>query len=331
MILVWYNRSALRTNQALFATLLLVALTGCSAQERTPPLQETRALEPYNTPSPVSDTPLPIPEASGTAAPLPTPTPQIHVVAPNETMIGIAVRYDIALDSLLAANPGIDPRFLSIGQEVVVPARAPDEEGQDLVQLEIAPLDLSEVQCYATPTEAIWCLLAATSDLENPVEGVQVLIRLLAADGSELASQSAFGPLTRLLKGQVWPLAAYFPPPAPQFSQTSAVVLSAIEVEGDLDDLLDLELELQESAPIASGRLWAVSGEIGLSDAAPSAAARVSLLGLAYDADGNLAGYAKWENQGAIDPGGQVPFRLAIFSLGPEIERVSIVLEGLAQ
>ncbi len=38
----------------------------------------------------------------------PSPTPFAHVVKKDDTLLGIAIRYGISLEDLLAANPGIE-------------------------------------------------------------------------------------------------------------------------------------------------------------------------------------------------------------------------------
>jgi membrane-bound lytic murein transglycosylase D len=44
-----------------------------------------------------------------------------HRISRGETLGGLARRYSVSLDLLMAANPGIQPRRLSIGQRVVIP------------------------------------------------------------------------------------------------------------------------------------------------------------------------------------------------------------------
>ena len=54
----------------------------------------------------------------------PTPTARggtIHHVASGDTLSSISRRYGIGLDRLAAANPGLDPHRIRIGQQIVVP------------------------------------------------------------------------------------------------------------------------------------------------------------------------------------------------------------------
>ncbi len=53
----------------------------------------------------------------------PQPAARWHRIRRGETLSHLAVRYRIPLGELLAANPGIDPRRLRVGQRVRIPAR----------------------------------------------------------------------------------------------------------------------------------------------------------------------------------------------------------------
>jgi murein DD-endopeptidase MepM/ murein hydrolase activator NlpD len=44
-----------------------------------------------------------------------------YIVQPGDTLSSIANRFNVTLNDLLAANPGIDPNLLAQGQEVVIP------------------------------------------------------------------------------------------------------------------------------------------------------------------------------------------------------------------
>jgi len=76
-------------------------------------------------PLPATNTPASLANAAATP-PLPEPTPTVrvtqYVVQPNDTLWDIAIRFGFGtLDGLIAANPGINPDFLSIGQVLNIP------------------------------------------------------------------------------------------------------------------------------------------------------------------------------------------------------------------
>lgn len=45
-----------------------------------------------------------------------------HVVEPNQTLLFIAKGYDTTVQKILAANPGVNPNRLRVGQKLIIPA-----------------------------------------------------------------------------------------------------------------------------------------------------------------------------------------------------------------
>jgi LysM repeat protein len=62
---------------------------------------------------------------SANAAPRPAPTakPRTHVVAAGETLAGIARKAGVSLAALQAANPGVTPKKLRVGQSLNLPGQ----------------------------------------------------------------------------------------------------------------------------------------------------------------------------------------------------------------
>ena len=54
-----------------------------------------------------------------------TQKPQFHAIRAGENLYRISLRYGVDLDSLFAANPGIDARRLRVGQQVRIPRSEP--------------------------------------------------------------------------------------------------------------------------------------------------------------------------------------------------------------
>lgn len=75
-----------------------------------------------------TNTPLPPPPAE-TPAPGATPTPaslgQTYTVQSGDIPETIAAKFGITVDALLAANPGVDPTNLQIGQVLIIPPPTP--------------------------------------------------------------------------------------------------------------------------------------------------------------------------------------------------------------
>lgn len=74
------------------------------------------------------------PAPTDTPPPADTPTPsslgQTYVVKDGDIPVTIAAQFGITVEELLAANPGIDPNALRIGQVLIIPPAAPTPEPQ---------------------------------------------------------------------------------------------------------------------------------------------------------------------------------------------------------
>jgi LysM repeat protein len=63
-----------------------------------------------------------IPQEPGPGGPPPSPgRPGIHIVQPGENLFRIALRYDTTVERLAEANHIINPWFIYVGQELVIP------------------------------------------------------------------------------------------------------------------------------------------------------------------------------------------------------------------
>ena len=114
---------------ALFALLILAGLAlivaaiarGSSAPAPTGSIAVTIYPTPP-LPTPIPATPTSAPTEAPTIAPTPTPRATQYVVQPNDTLWDIAIRFGFpTLDAIIAANPGINPDFLSLGQVINIP------------------------------------------------------------------------------------------------------------------------------------------------------------------------------------------------------------------
>ena len=69
-----------------------------------------------------------LPTSSVAPTDSPAPTPQTYVVVANDTMGGIAKKFGLTVDQLLAANKQIkNPDKIAIGDRLVIPPSAPTE------------------------------------------------------------------------------------------------------------------------------------------------------------------------------------------------------------
>jgi len=124
----------------LFAISIL-SLAGCSSDEPPPDeMDGPIAAEVANTATSAPTVSAPAATATPTEQPAmatasptsrpttpaasPTGTPQIYIVEEYDTLLGIAVEFDVSVEALAAANSISEEDFLQIGQEILIPTSA---------------------------------------------------------------------------------------------------------------------------------------------------------------------------------------------------------------
>lgn len=317
---------------ALLAGLVLL-LNACAPAEpgATASPQPTRAgtLQPFTGPT-ATASPPPGEADTPTPLPSPTPTPRSHTVRKGEDMFGIALRYGVTLDDLLKANPEVDPRWMSIGTVLIVPAAlyTPTPDPANPPQPTPVGLQLNPPDCFASGDGGLWCFSRAENTQEFSVEGISVNMRLFDRDSGQLIEQTAYPPLNLLPPGGFLPLAAYFAPPAPGRFDSTAELVSALPVPPDSGRYLvvgqsDLTVEI---AP--DGLTAQVSGLLNLTE--EDAPARlVHVAAIAFDASGRIIGLRRWDSSAELAPGESLPFEMVVYSASPPIESVSVLAEGI--
>jgi len=305
--------------------LSLLSACGSTTPEVSPTPSAT--LVPYHTPS-TTPSRTPLPKITGTEPSLlPTATPFVHKVEKGETLLAIAIRYGLGLDQLLAANPEIDPRFLSIGQELRIPG--PDGQPSDTLMPTSTPLPLpvQGVTCYPMTGGSLICLATLINDGDQPLEGLTAQISLLSPEGQVVSSQLAYAPLNLLPPGMVMPLTATFDEPAAAIGGERMSLLSAFESLHAEERYVQTDLEQVEIVPDADGRRYQVSGDLAVPTAGDSSLElRAALLATGLDGEGNAVGFTKWESKPGMNPPWH--FSLTVFSLGPTIQDIQLLAEA---
>jgi hypothetical protein len=311
-----------------FAAIAGLILSACSpapvplTSSPTPPL--VPELTPYQA---RSATPSPAPVDKSTPTPLPstTPTPLIHVVSKGQDMFGIALYYGIGLDALKTANPEINPNFLPVGANLVVP-------GVVLPTATVAnptptplPVETARPNCLPELNQGLWCFLAVHNPGPGRLESFSARLSL-SGSGGEILEATAYSPLNLLEPGAEIALAAYFPAPIPAGYQVSAEILTALPVlEGDTRYLA---AQLEQPAVIIdpSGLSATFSAQAVVKS--ETSASTIWVAVIAYDARGQIVGMRRWENEQPSPAGERLPITVQIYSVGPTIARVEALVEA---
>lgn len=257
--------------------------------------------------------------------PLPSPTPFVHEVQAGDTMGGIAFRYGITVDLLLAANPDVSPNSMSIGTELRIPSDPDNPTGAPTPTPVPAPVE--QVECYPTLDQGMWCFVLVHNDTQNVIENLSAQVTLLGADAQPVASDLALPPLNILPADAVLPLMVYFPPVILDDVRPQVQLLTGIPLEAEDARYLPATLHNTLAQVDRSGRNARVSGTVRLPEDAASAGL-VWVAGVAYDEAGRVVGVRRWEADTGLAPGASLPFSFEVSSLAGEIERVEFVVEA---
>jgi len=309
-------------------------VSGCSPSsarplEFTPSATRAGTLVAFLGPTP---TVTPSPTSAATLTPLPTatPTPRTHVVRRNQDLWGISLLYGVTLDDLIRANPDINPRAMSVGAELSIPAPlyTPTIDPDNPPLPTPVNLGLDVPNCHIGAGGGVWCFSSARSQQEFSIEGLTAVIRLYDQKSGEIQSQTAYPPLNLLPPGGSLPLAAYFPPPAAQIFEASIELVSALPVPPEGNRYLALTIEDAQKKINLDGLSAEVVGELALSDL-QATAALVSVAAVAYDQTGQVVGIRLWESENPLAAGQVLEFRLFVYSAGAPIARVAVMAEAI--
>jgi hypothetical protein len=304
--------------RSLLVCLTCVLFLAACAGESTPDLGPA---QPYQTPSP-SQTLAPLP--AQTEVLLPTPTLFLYTVVLGDTLGAIADRFDISLEALMAANPGIQPTALTVGTELIIPTGS----GQPS---EPTPTPASalvrQAQCWPETSGGLWCFALIQNECAETLENLSAQFTLLDENGEELASQIAYAPLNILPPGASMPLGVHFPAPVDSQAAPRVQVLTAIRLLPGDARYLPVMLENTLVNVSADGRSAQISGRAMLT-VLDGHANTLWVLAIAYDEAGNLVGFRRWEADATLAGGESVTFDFLVSSLGPEIARVEFLTEA---
>jgi hypothetical protein len=121
-------------------------------------------------------------------------------------------------------------------------------------------------------------------------------------------------------------MAIYFPPDVPFDAKPQVQVLTAIELLPGDSRYLPATVNNTLVQIDSGGHYAQITGDVNLPSES-QAATQVWVAAVAYDENGKIVGVKRWEG-GGIQPGGSLPFEMAVSSLGGEMTRVEFAVEA---
>jgi LysM repeat protein len=300
---------------------------GC-AGEIQPAESPTASLAPYVSPTPSRTS---TPWAATPEAPVdlePSPTPFVHVVKEGDTLLAIALKYGVELDQLLAANPEIDPHFLSVGDSLKIPGPNGEPVQGLLPTSTPLPLVVPAAGCYPTTSNELACLAMVNNPGETAIEALSGQISLLAGSGQVLDSRLVYAPLNLLPPGGRMLLYATFDPPDQAVAGVQTQIRNAVEAQTPSDRYLEVDAGTPQVDFSDDRRLASVKGTLNVSATDANGAWRLAMLAIGFDANDRAIGFAKWDSGEDPVQTAHQAFAFYVYSLGPPIDHIAFMAEA---
>lgn len=232
----------------------------------------TVTARPTATPKPATPEPTPTPTM--------TPTPVLYTVQSGDTLLGIAIAYELPAEAIQVANGIIDPRSLQIGQVLIIPEPEPEGEAEPTATPTPFPVTIQGINFQNTPQGSLWCFGEVVNPGSTPLSEMVVEASLFDAQGVLLASNAAFTQLDVLGAGQSVPFAILFEKPPQSFAQYQVLAITAVPILGQARYYFDLA-PVETSVTLVGQSTYRVSGQ--LQNIGDSNAETIKLVAVAYD------------------------------------------------
>ncbi len=293
----------------ILAVFVSVLVVGCNLTQNAAPTTFPTQL-PQSTLlsyAPLRATPPP-PILLPLATALPSATPVTYTVQSGDTLTGIAYRFGVSLDSLIAVNPDLEPLTLPIGQSLFIPNPLFNPAGQPILPSSTpTALSLPTPTCYPSRTSSIICLGLVINSTMGPIERVTLRVRLVRQDGSTLA-ESLTG-----LEQAVLPVdmsAPYRVVFAAEWREYATVVVEL--VSADAATRAEHLVPVQIAAPLLTrlNGLYRYSATVRNIFDEPVYARRAVLM--LYDPKGKLVGYRVLAMERELLPGDELAIAITL-------------------
>jgi LysM repeat protein len=280
---------------------------------------------PTNTSRPTA-TPRP---ATPLASPTPTitPTPTIYTVEAGDTLLKIAIQFDRSIEAIQEINGIVDPRFLQIGQELIIPSPVADPADPPTPVPTPPPVLINAINFQNTPQGTLWSLGQVSNPGDEPLTEVVIEASLFDGTGVLLAKETAFTQLDVIPPGQSVPFAILFESPPSEFAQYQVTAVAGVPLSNQARYYFDFEtFDLQGSPEgVATYRLTGQLRNSGSTDAES-----IRLVAVAYDEDNKILAQRQAELAvSLLKAGATTPFEINLIIPQGVVDHYNILVQGL--
>jgi len=279
-----------------------------------------------STPLPTSTPRLATPIASPT--PTITPTPIIYTVQAGDTLLKIAIDFDRTTEAIQEVNGIVDPRFLQIGQTLIIPPAEEDADTPPTPTPTPPPLVVTAINFQEVPEGGLWCLGTISNPGDKFLTEVVVEASLLGGSGVLLAREAAFTQLDVIGPGQSVPFAILFETPPSEFAQYQVVAVSGVPLSKQARYYFDLET-FDVRGSLKETGAYRVSGQ--LRNYGNGDVESIRLVTIAYDEEDRVLAQRQAELAVTLlKAGATTPFEIELIVPNGVVDHFEVLAQGLA-
>ncbi len=313
----------------LFFLIILInaSISACSGKQipEATPTPSRVPLTPYHSMTPEAT--LAGEEVSQPVAENPTPTitPFLYRIQSGDTLSVVAFRHNVNLQELFAANPGINPNFLIVGEEIIIPTG--EGEIASIPTPTPVTVDIGTPYCFPNSDSSSWCFVSITNPNPESIENVSAMVSIFSPEGNLIEQRIAIAPMNLVNPGASMLLAALFPISIKSDFHIEAKSLTSIPVSDGNSRYLNHDLHIQ--AIDLFGIFARVRGIISISgEEEDRPAKQIWIAAIAYDKNEIPIGFRKIQINEEIPSGNSIEFEISVYSVGEEIANVIVFGEA---
>ncbi len=247
---------------------------------------------------------------------------ETYIVEKGDTFSVIAFENGLTVDQLAAANPGVDPLLLHIGDALIIPPSDETAYNDFLQELYSAYVQEVGTECFVLPSQRVSCISRVHNPGDRAVTNLSLKIDLADGSGRHMEAFSGLS-MSQLLPGEELPVLFHLTEPSTTFTSFT-IELSVLDFDLYEETVNSFRIPdtewIYSSTVVGDGLSAAV--HVALDGYGSLAEKEINLFAAAYRADGSPVGVRAWH--GVPQPA----YDLTVYSLSDPIHSVKVWAEA---
>ncbi len=242
-------------------------------------------------------------------------------------MLNISIQFNRSTEAIQEANGIIDPRFLQIGQQIIIPPPQTSLDAPPTATPTPFPLEVEAITFQETRQGTLWFLGQVSNPGQAPLTEVVLEAALFDADGVLLAREAAFAQLDVVQPGQAVPFAILFKTPPGDFAQYHVTAVAGVPLSEQARYYFDLEAFDLQGKPEGAAT-YRLKGQLRNRGEADAEAIR--LVAVAYDKDNKVLAQRQADLAvNLIKAGAATSFEIDLIITHGIVDHYNVLIQGL--